>query len=72
MLRIPSSENGNKRRAKEHLHKRDWLKESRIDCPKCQSSHVMAVRRTWYQKLVTPQQKKFWCQDCGKVFWRKD
>ena len=49
----------------------DWLKESRISCPSCRGSYVMPVKRSWYQKIAT-RQKKFWCQDCGTFFWRKD
>lgn len=71
MLQNPPSTDGKLPRSESHLHKHDWLKESRLDCPKCHSSHVMAVRRHWYQKLLT-RQKKFWCQDCGKVFWNND
>lgn len=52
-------------------HQFDWLKQSRMGCPSCRSAYVMAVRRTWYEKLIT-RQHKFWCQDCGEKFWKKD
>jgi uncharacterized protein with PIN domain len=62
---IPSS------RPFSQIHQFDWLKQSRIGCPSCRSNYVMAVRRTWLEKLVK-RQGKFWCQDCGEKFWQKD
>ncbi|MEB4593084.1 hypothetical protein VSS37_19040 [Candidatus Thiothrix sp. Deng01] len=66
LVAIPSS------RPLSQIHHFDWLKHSRIGCPHCKSSYVMAVRRTWLEKLVRYQNKKFWCQDCGEKFWKKD
>ena len=42
----------------------------RAKCPHCRSLVWVKVHRSWWQRLLHPQQNLCFCRDCRQQFWQ--